>query len=127
MISAIFDQPSYVAAKKMMDATLARHEAIASNLANLETPGYKRMDLAPSFAQALQSAVGSGSSAQIAGLTPTLAVDTTALAHTRDGNTVRLETELAALIKNTTEHSLETQILTGAMARLRLAITGRSA
>jgi flagellar basal-body rod protein FlgB len=45
MISALFSQPNYVGAKKMLDATVLRHEAIASNLANIETPNYKRMDV----------------------------------------------------------------------------------
>jgi len=43
MIDGLFNQTNYVAAKKMLDATALRHEAIASNLANLETPRYKRV------------------------------------------------------------------------------------
>ena len=38
MIDALFSQSNYLAAKKMLDASVLRHEAIASNLANLETP-----------------------------------------------------------------------------------------
>ena len=49
MIDALFNQPTYVAAKKMLDVTVLRQEAIASNLSNLETPNYKRLDVAPSF------------------------------------------------------------------------------
>jgi len=32
MINAIFAQPTYVASKQMLDATAARHQAIAANL-----------------------------------------------------------------------------------------------
>ncbi len=49
MIDALFTDSDYVAAKKMLDVSLLRQEAIASNLANLETPNYKRLDVAPSF------------------------------------------------------------------------------
>ena len=60
MIDALFNQPTYVAAKKMLDVTVLRQEAIASNLANLETPNYKRLDVAPSFEAQLSQAVASG-------------------------------------------------------------------
>jgi len=47
MINALFNQPSYIATKVSLDVTALRHEAIASNMANIETPGYKRIDVAP--------------------------------------------------------------------------------
>ncbi len=125
MIDALFSQPNYVAAKKMLDATVLRHEALASNLANLEKPGYKRIDLAPSFSAELQQAVAAGNPDQIAGTQPRLSVDSTAIASNRDGNTVELETELAEMNKNFLAHAMETQLVTGNLLKLRLAITGR--
>ncbi len=127
MIEALFNQPSYVATKKMIDATALRHEAISSNLANLETPNYRRIDVAPNFAQELKSALGTQDSGRIASLNPALAEDSSALASTRDGNNVELETELMNLNQNTVEHALETQLVSGSLLKLRLAITGRSA
>ncbi len=56
---------------------------------------------------------------------PRLAVDDTAIAQGRDGNTVQLETELLKMNQNSVAHALETRILSGSMARLRLAITGK--
>ena len=70
MIDALFNQPDYVAAKKMLDATVLRQEAIASNLSNLETPNYKRLDIAPSFESQLSQAVNSGNAAQISSSNP---------------------------------------------------------
>jgi len=124
MIDALFNQTNYVAAKKMLDATALRHEAIASNLANIETPGYQRLDVNPSFAVELSQAMNSNSS-QIANLQPALVSDTSAIANGRDGNTVQLEKELISLNQNSIAHALETQLLTGQLLRLRLAITGR--
>ena len=126
MIDALFSQPNYVAAKKMLDASVLRHEAIASNLANLETPNYKRVDMAPSFSIALQQAVASGDPDQIAGAQPSLSDDPAAVASNIDGNTVELESELAEMNKNFLAHALETQLVTGNLLKLRLAITGRS-
>src|SRR5688500_6739332 len=125
MIDAIFSQPGYAATKKMMDATALRHEAIASNLANIETPNYKRIDVAPSFQTELKAAHGFKDVSKIASITPGLAEDRTAVAANRDGNTVQLETELMKLNENTLAHTLETHLVTGTLLKLRMAITGR--
>ena len=100
MIEGLFNQTSYVAAKKMLDVTALRHEAIASNLANLETPHYKRVDLAPTFAAELRQALASPDPERLADLQPQLAVDPAAVATRKDGNTVQLETELLKLNQN---------------------------
>ena len=126
MIEALFNQPNYVATKKMMDATALRHDAIASNIANVETPNYKRIDVQASFADELKQAVSSGDVQTISSLTPSLAQDSNAIAATRDGNTVQLETELMNLNQNTLAHTLETQLVSGTLMRLRMAITGRT-
>jgi flagellar basal-body rod protein FlgB len=125
MIDALFTNSDYVAAKKMLDVSLLRHEAIASNLANLETPNYKRVDVAPSFEAQLRQAVAGGNAEEISSLQPQLAVDAGAITGRSDGNTVQLETEMVKLDQNTVENMLETQLVTGSLAQLRLAITGK--
>ena len=109
----------------MLDVTAARHEAIASNLSNIETPHYKRIDVSPAFEAALKSALDSGNTQQLQGIKPTLEVDANASAATRDGNTVVLEEELLKMNQNVLSHTLETQMVTGALMKLRMAITGR--
>src|SRR5580693_3779465 len=101
MLDALFTGSDYVAAKKMLDATVLRHEAIASNLANVETPNYKRLDVSPSFEAQLRQAVAGQNSSEIANLEPSLAVDTSAVTGRSDGNTVQLETEMLKLNQNT--------------------------
>ncbi|HEV7927388.1 MAG TPA: flagellar basal body rod protein FlgB [Verrucomicrobiae bacterium] len=125
MIDALFTDSDYVAAKKMLDVTLLRQQAIASNLANIETPNYKRLDVSPSFEAQLRQAVAGQSSGEIASMQPELAVDTGAISGRSDGNTVQLETEMLKLNQNTVENALETQLVSGSLARLRLAITGK--
>jgi flagellar basal-body rod protein FlgB len=127
MINALFNQPNYLAAKKMMDATALRQEAIASNLANLETPNYKRLDVNPSFQTELQRALASKDAASLAGVQPQLQVDASAVAQTLDGNTVQMERELMLMNQNGIDHALEAQLITGNLLRLKLAITGRPA
>lgn len=125
MIEALFNQPNYLAAKKTMDAVELRQQAIASNIANLETPGYKRVDLAPNFQQQLERAAGSGDVQQLAGLKPTLAMDATARTTSKDGNNVNLEKELMAMNQNAMTNGYETQLISGMLTKMRLAITGK--
>jgi flagellar basal-body rod protein FlgB len=49
MVASLFSSDNYTAVKKMMDVSAIRHAAIASNLANVSTPGYNRVDLSRSF------------------------------------------------------------------------------
>lgn len=126
MIEALFNQVNYAASKKMVDVSALRHEAIASNLANLETPGYKRVDVAPTFQTELKQALASGEAGQVSALQPQLQIDSAAQTGRIDGNTVQLENELGNLQKNALEHALGTQLVSSNLLRLRLAITGRS-
>jgi len=126
MVEALFNQPNYVAAKKTLDAVALRQEAIASNIANLETPGYKRLDLAPSFQVELDRACAARDPQQIASLQPALTPDPNALPTGRDGNSVSLEKEMAQLNQNSLVHSLETQLVSNMLMRLRMAITSKS-
>lgn len=126
MIGAIFNQPNYLAAKKSLDAVVLRQQAIAANLANLETPGYKRVDIAPAFQQELDRACAARDPQQLASLRPTLALDAAAVPRGLDGNTVSLEHEMMQLNQNAIAHTLETQLVTGTLLKLRLAITGKS-
>ncbi len=126
MIDALFGNANYTAAKKMLDVTVLRHEAIASNLANVETPNYKRLDVSPTFENQLSQAVASGDPSQIANLQPQLEVDSTANASRSDGNTVQLENEMLKLNANMVEHSLETHLVSASLMKMRLAITGKS-
>ncbi|HEY5297126.1 MAG TPA: flagellar basal body rod protein FlgB [Verrucomicrobiae bacterium] len=125
MIEALFNQPNYLTAKKALDAVVLREGAIANNIANLETPGYKRVDLAPSFETELERATASRDPQQISALQPTLAVDTTAVPGSRDGNTVHLENELMQMNQNAMTHALETQLVSGMLSRMQMAITGK--
>src|SRR2546423_12354996 len=110
----------------MMDVTALRHEAIASNISNIETPNYKRIDLSPSFESQLKQALTSGDPSQILSLSPSLSVDANAVSQNHDGNTVTLEDELLHMNQNTLTHALETQLVTGEMMKLRMAISGHA-
>tara|TARA_Y100000588_G_scaffold286402_1_gene304238 strand:- start:1116 stop:1493 length:378 start_codon:yes stop_codon:yes gene_type:complete len=125
MIDGLFASANYQGVKKMLDATVLRQEAIASNLANIETPNYKRVDVSPAFASELSKAVANGRVNSVQQLKPTISVDDKAVAQNRDGNSVQLEKELTYLQKNMVAHRLQTQMITGTLSKLRSAIRTR--
>ncbi|HAV61091.1 MAG TPA: flagellar basal body rod protein FlgB [Verrucomicrobiales bacterium] len=125
MIDALFNQPNYIAAKSMLDVSELRQQAIAANIANVETPGYKRLEVSKSFEAEFQRAISDGDEDGIRALRPSLVVDQAAVATSRDGNTVKLEDELLDLNTNFVEHALQTRLVNGSLLKLRLAITGK--
>jgi len=126
MIEALFNQPEMLAAQKTLDAVALRQEALASNVANAETPGYKRIDLSTNFQSDLARACASGDSQQISDLQPALAPDATATTTSPDGNNVNLENEMLQMNQNTLLHTLETQIVSYQLSKMRMAVTGKS-
>ena len=57
LLDNLYTQENYLISKKLLDATHLRHEALSNNLANVETPGFKRRDLPKTFAVELRRAV----------------------------------------------------------------------
>lgn len=124
MIEALFNSENYLAAKKLMDASILRQEAVLTNLANLETPGFKRLKVAENFESALTQAIQKGKGSALKDLKPKLEVDANAAPIRGDGNTVSLEKELLALNRNTLEHNLLAERISGHFHRIELAIKG---
>ena len=58
VLDNLYSQENYLISKKLLDATHLRHEALSNNLANVETPGFKRRDLPKNFSDfSKQSAI----------------------------------------------------------------------
>jgi flagellar basal-body rod protein FlgB len=106
-----------------------RHEVLAENLANLETPGYRARDLV--FEDVFRSLLDS--SAEPAPLRTPVAEPAPAarLVYTRDraprpsGNDVDLHGQLARLAENSLFHQALAQVLAHRFAALKQAISGR--
>lgn len=125
MVNGLFSHANYQGLKKMLDMTVVRHEAIASNLANVETPNYKRIDVQGSFSVELGRAIQAGKVNEIGRLQPRIVIDKNAPAPNRDGNSVQLDGELLQLQQNSMAHNLQTQFISRSMMKLRSAIQGR--
>jgi flagellar basal-body rod protein FlgB len=125
MIEPLFASNNYQIACKLLDAVTLRHEAIAANIANAETPGYRRVDLAPNFATELQASIERGDLSKSAGsIQPALEEDPHARSVRPDGNSVEIESELLEMNKNSTEQEYLSNIVTYDLKQLKMAITG---
>ena len=124
MIEALFESNNYQASKKLMDVTVLRQEAIAANLANANTPAYKRVDIDSDFSTAFKNALSGKSNEKIDNLSVNLAVDSSAPKTDESGNTVDIEKEMVLLSENQIQHQLESRMISGRLSRLRLAIKG---
>ena len=103
-----------------------RHKVTANNIANVDTPGYKAMDV--SFREQLadfMSAQKSGSM-PIPPAPPTLvlAPDLDSTRPRIDYNTVNIDQELAKLSQNTIFHNTCLQLLSSKFRILKYAISG---
>ncbi|MBC7367656.1 MAG: flagellar basal body rod protein FlgB [Undibacterium sp.] len=127
MIDPVFQSGNYELARKLLDATALRHEAIATNVANAETPGFHRLDVAPDFANQLRARMETGDrAAASSAISPHLAEDPNARSIRPDGNTVEIERELLAMNRNAVEFDYPSDVVSGNLKQLRLAITGRA-
>ena len=124
MIDRLFATPTYDASKHLLDAAALRQEALAANIANAETPGYKRVDLEQSFASEFAARLKAGEMSSAP--TPKVIEDAGASSQRADGNTVEVDKELLAMGKNGAEFDALTDFVSGSLKQLRMAITGRS-
>lgn len=128
MIQPVANSLNYQLACKLLDASVLRHEAIASNIANAETPGFRRLDVSSDFASTLRARFAGGArppALEIQSLTPKLAEDPTVRSVRPDGNSVEIESELMAMNRNHVEHEFLTDLVSRHIKQLKMAITGR--
>jgi len=127
MIDPIFQSDNYQLARKLLDGAVLRQEAIASNIANAETPGYRRLDVSGDFASELRARLGqAGAVGSFADLQPKLVEDLNARSVRPDGNSVEIERELLEMNRNTVEYDFLADVVSRNIKQLRMAITGRT-
>jgi flagellar basal-body rod protein FlgB len=96
-----------------MDLLAARQKLVASNIANVETPGYRTTDV--DFESEFRS--------QIPGSQPRV-VEVAGLAVNHDGNNVNLDREARLLAENALRFNVAATLLKGQLQEVREAITG---
>ena len=115
--------------QKTMDATAMRSEVILNNMANVNTPGYKRKDirfeteLKHAFARASQDAVDARvKNLDLEALTPKTYTDYEELSYRYDGNNVDINNENAILAEVQTKYNALMDLINSDFASMRAAM-----
>ena len=95
---------------KSLDAVWLRNEAISQNIANIDTPGYKRKSV--SFEEHLAQAMKRKDfkKSDVDGINIRVTEENKNLSVRLDGNNVDIDMEMAELAKNTIKYNAMTQL-----------------
>ena len=126
MIDPVFQSDNYQLARKLLDASVVRQDAIASNIANADTPGFRRVDVAPDFATQLRTSIEAGKTAETEALKPSIVEDSAARSIRPDGNSVEIEHELLEMNRNTVEYDYLAEIVSRNIKQMKIAISGHA-
>lgn len=113
---------------KAADASWLRENAIANNVANMDTPGYKRLDV--DFESALKKELGSskyvsldkkirGLNSDMSGLTVSSYTDSANYSYRLDGNNVDPDTEPVELASEQLRYELISRAITDEFTRMQ--------
>lgn len=124
MASEFFTDIASTVLSKTLDAASARQKTIANNIANVETPGFKRGYV--SFEEELKRVIDmkSGQAVRegLRNLTPLSQIDS-ASPSKPDGNNVSIDAEISDLAKTSLKYKAATTLLELKGAMLRAAVT----
>ncbi|MBI5017360.1 MAG: flagellar basal body rod protein FlgB [Deltaproteobacteria bacterium] len=114
-----------------LDRRSRRHAALAANVANADTPGYRAIDVpfAAALAQAASTLLLAATDARHLQGPVSAGQDSVILsggAPRRDGNDVDVDREMGKLARNQIEYQFLSRALSRRFGRLREAITGRA-
>lgn len=108
---------------RLLDVSALRHRTLAQNVANINTPGYRRLEV--SFEEELARRLGTRTESEaLTNLKPVLHESSGGITRA-DGNNVDIDRELGRLSKNTLLFNTYAQILGTRIGMMRSAITGR--
>lgn len=116
----LFDETTRLLSEMIRAASL-RHQVLSRNIANIDTPDYRPMDVR--FGEELRLAADVGdASATI--VRATVVADPAVGAGRYDGNAVDLDRQMAKMAENALWHNVMIQTLNSRMNLLRTAIRG---
>jgi flagellar basal-body rod protein FlgB len=119
----LFDT-TYKALNAALGAAGQRHEVIANNIANVNTPGFKRSDVQfqDALAAAVDGADSSGNSSALDSFKPAVAQDQTTSMRA-DGNNVDVDVEMANLAENNVQYNALVQLAAKKLKSLEYVIS----
>jgi flagellar basal-body rod protein FlgB len=123
----LFTTPALQSLRLTMDDAALRQQAISSNIANVNTPGYQRMDVSATFQQAYTDALTRLSQGESVDDMPAQQIETAAIQGPArpDGNTVQLEQEMVGMAQNGARYEFAGQMLAQNFHGIKYAISGQ--
>ena len=115
MDNTIPDSAIVAALGRQLNRAVARQQVAASNIANLDTPGFRARDV--KFAETLDASL------QTSGPDSPIVTEAEGRAARRDGNTVQLDRELLNLTRASGDFSAAQTVLAAKFRLVRYAIT----
>jgi flagellar basal-body rod protein FlgB len=110
-----------LALERSISGATQRQEALAANIANASTPGYRRVDV--DFHGALAAAMGSSDAkSAVAGTSFATQADASVGATQADGNSIDIENESAKMAANALEQQAAVSVAKTRNAILRSAM-----
>ncbi|MDR1558560.1 MAG: flagellar basal body rod protein FlgB [Clostridiales bacterium] len=109
-----------------MQAAVFRNEVISNNIANADTPGFKksRVEFEDSLREALDNFKQTGAP-DFGGVDMRAVITHENFNYRLDENNVDMETEMSALYQNAARYDALTSMLTNNGKRFNLVVTGR--
>jgi flagellar basal-body rod protein FlgB len=107
---------------ELLNTAQTRHQVISRNVANVNTPGYKRQEV--DFRDLLAKVLAGGDGNNL-GEVRTRVVEQGGLPERADGNNVDMDIEMGQLSKNALMYQTYAQVLSSNLAMMRSAIMGR--
>ena len=107
---------------KLLDLTATKNKVIANNIANVNTPGYKKSDV--SFEKELLKAVESKNISKIQNIQESISLSKNKSTR-KDGNNVDLDQELVTFYQMSDRHNIYLEILSKKFKGMIAAIQGR--
>jgi len=122
----LFDRSRVPLLEKQLDGFALRNKAIASNIANIETPNYKRLDV--SFEKELSNAVSAAEgsvdlSSKVEQVEPEIEIDPTSM-YANGANNVDIDQEMSELAKNQLQFSLASKLMGATFQMIDKSING---
>lgn len=131
----LFSNDTFAVLSKGLDATALRQQVIANNIANINTPGYKKQDV--SFEEQLKYAVDSKYNSNLKRTDPrhlpapstlsSIGINVKSLGGSSmryDGNNVDIDEEMTKLAENNIKYNAIAQLMGGRFNTLKTVING---
>lgn len=136
MLNEMFASSAIPALEQWVNFAQSRHSVLASNVANIDVPGYRTHDLSvEQFQSKLKDAIATRDSDRSGSLMSGTPVQVDPFAEVRrdmnnilyhDDSNVGLEQQVAAITKNHMEHNLALTVLNSQFRMLQTAVTERA-